>query len=121
MRLSLVFIKGYLLTYVLKRVMCDLSACSRNKLSAFEACYRKIFYQLLAASLSISTIERKRIFLQVCRLNCQSVRLFVLSVGWSVRWVNCGKTAHWICRMSFEVASRVGRGMVVLDGGSQGV
>jgi len=41
---------------------------------------------LLAASLFISTAERKRVFLQTC---C----LFHLSVCQSVRRVNCGKTA----------------------------
>jgi len=35
------------------------------------------------------------------------------SVGLSVRWVNCGKTADWIW-MPFRVVSGVCRGMGVL-------
>ena len=47
--------------------------------------------------------------LSIGQLVCQSV-------GWSVHKVYCGKTSNWI-RMPFRMVSRVGRGLVVLDGG----
>jgi len=47
----------------------------------------------------------------------RAYRLDHLSVGRSVWKVYCGKTADWI-RMLFGVMSGVGRGMGVLDGGS---
>jgi len=55
---------------------------------------------LLAASLSINTIQRKRVFLQVCR-PCH------LSVCLSVWSVSCGKTVDWIW-MPFETVGRHG-------------
>jgi len=39
-----------------------------------------------------------------------------LSVGLSVGWVNCGKTADWIWMSSGVVSDGVSRGMGVLDG-----
>ena len=49
----------------------------------------------------------------LCDGTCRSV---CLSVDLSDCKVYCGKTAEWI-RMPFEMASGVGRGMGVLDGG----
>ena len=45
-----------------------------------------------------------------------TIRTDHLSVGRSVWKVICGKTAEWI-QMPFGMASGVGRGMSVLDGG----
>jgi len=73
-------------------------------------CCLSFFYclALLAASLSISIIERKRVLVQACRL----AHLFVCRF-WRVY---CGKTAGWIW-MPFGVVSGVGQEMSVLDGG----
>jgi len=58
-------------------------------------------------SLSINTIEHKRVFLQVCR-PCH------LSDCQSVLWVSCGKMADWIW-MLFGMVSGISHRVGVLD------
>ena len=65
------------------------------------------FSYFLAASLLSS--ERKRLMLR-------NIHADHLSVGLSVRRVNCGETAGW-SRMPFGMVRVVGRGMSVLDFG----
>ena len=69
-------------------------------------------YECIISLVAIQSMERKCVFLQVCRLSHLSV---CLSVCLCVRKVYCGKTADWI-RMPFGVLSGVGRGKGVLIG-----
>ena len=63
---------------------------------------------IFISRVAIQSIERKRVFLQVCRLSHLSVCLSVCMSG------KC-TVANWI-RMPFVVVSGVGRGTGVLDG-----